>query len=239
MPSLRRRSGLSRLNQSPLVARGCLFDWTEEATGLAVHAACIFLSSALLKLISVAREIVTAHRNPIQLVSCSIKIGLMHGTMRFSCLLLATLLSAVSAASPAAKVALSVPRGGATNHKPIRSSSSASTGSVTTSTRGGGQEAAVGGGTASIPNEVFNLVKGIVGVGVLSLPAGIAAFGDQPSAAIPAVGLVAAIGAISAYGFSLIGRVCSYTGARSYREVRLTTYLLNCLISQAKKSMYH
>lgn len=163
--------------------------------------------------------------------------------MRSSCLLLATLLSAVSAASPAPfaapKLALSVPRGGATNHKPIRSSSSASTGSVTTSTRGGGQEAAVGGGTASIPNEVFNLVKGIVGVGVLSLPAGIAAFGDQPSAAIPAVGLVAAIGAISAYGFSLIGRVCSYTGARSYREVRLTTstHLLNCLISQAKKSM--
>ena len=29
-----------------------------------------------------------------------------------------------------------------------------------------------GGGTASIPNEVFNLVKSIVGAGVLSLPAG-------------------------------------------------------------------
>ena len=28
------------------------------------------------------------------------------------------------------------------------------------------------GGTASIPNEVFNLVKSIVGAGVLSLPAG-------------------------------------------------------------------
>ena len=188
----------------------------------------------LLKLISVAREIVTAHPVGLKVAGCI-------GTMRFSCLLLATLLSAVSAASPAPfaapKVALSVPRGGATNHKPIRSSSSASTGSVT-STRGGGQEAAVGGGTASIPNEVFNLVKGIVGVGVLSLPAGIAAFGDAPSAAIPAVGLVAAIGAISAYGFSLIGRVCSYTGARSYREVRMTTHLLNCLISQARKSMY-
>ena len=30
----------------------------------------------------------------------------------------------------------------------------------------------VGGGTASIPNEIFNLVKSIVGAGVLSLPAG-------------------------------------------------------------------
>ena len=143
--------------------------------------------------------------------------------MRVSYLLLAASLSAASAASNApfaatAKVALSVPRGGAGRMtKPTRSSSSAV---VTAATRGGGQEAAVGGGTASIPNEIFNLVKGIVGVGVLSLPAGIAAFGDAPSAAIPAVGLVAAIGTISAYGFSLIGRVCSYTGARSYREVR-------------------
>ena len=141
--------------------------------------------------------------------------------MRFSYLLLAASLSAASAASNApfaatARVALSVPRGGASRMtKPNRSTSSA----VTTAARGGGQETAVGGGTASIPNEVFNLVKGIVGVGVLSLPAGIAAFGDAPSAAIPAVGLVAAIGTISAYGFSLIGRVCSYTGARSYREV--------------------
>jgi hypothetical protein len=29
-----------------------------------------------------------------------------------------------------------------------------------------------GGGTATISNEIFNLVKGIVGAGVLSLPAG-------------------------------------------------------------------
>ena len=142
--------------------------------------------------------------------------------MRFSYLLLAASLSAATAASNApfaatARVSLSaVPRGGASRMtKPNRSSPSA----VTTAARGGGQEAAVGGGTASIPNEIFNLVKGIVGVGVLSLPAGIAAFGDAPSAAIPAVGLVAAIGTISAYGFPLIGRVCSYTGARSYREV--------------------
>ena len=29
-----------------------------------------------------------------------------------------------------------------------------------------------GGGTATIPDEIFNLVKSIVGAGVLSLPAG-------------------------------------------------------------------
>ncbi|KAL7509503.1 hypothetical protein ACHAXN_006489 [Cyclotella atomus] len=74
------------------------------------------------------------------------------------------------------------------------------------------------GGTASIPNEIFNLVKSIVGAGVLSLPAGIAAFGNAPSATIPAVILITIIGLFSGYGFSLIGRVCSYTGGKSYRD---------------------
>ena len=74
-----------------------------------------------------------------------------------------------------------------------------------------------GTGTASIPSEIFNLVKSIVGAGVLSLPAGIAAFGNAPSAVLPAVALICIIGGFSAYGFSLIGRVCSYTGGKSYR----------------------
>ena len=55
----------------------------------------------------------------------------------------------------------------------------------------------VSGGTATMSNEIFNLVKSIVGAGVLSLPAGIAAFGDAPSAAIPATILITVIGAIS------------------------------------------
>jgi Transmembrane amino acid transporter protein len=76
----------------------------------------------------------------------------------------------------------------------------------------------VGGTGATVSNEVFNLVKGIVGVGVLSLPAGIAAFGSAPSALIPALMLISIIGLLSAYGFALIGKVCAYTGARSYRE---------------------
>lgn len=74
------------------------------------------------------------------------------------------------------------------------------------------------GGTATIPSEVFNLVKAIVGVGVLSLPAGIANFGNAPSVLIPAVSLIAFIGVLSAFGFAVIGKVCSYTGATSYRE---------------------
>jgi len=71
---------------------------------------------------------------------------------------------------------------------------------------------------ASIPNEVFNLVKGIVGVGVLSLPAGVAAFGNAPSAIIPAALLITVIGILSGYGFALIGKCCAYTGASSYRQ---------------------
>ena len=47
---------------------------------------------------------------------------------------------------------------------------------------------------------------------------GIAAFGNAPSAVLPAVVLIAVIGILSGYGFSLIGRVCSYTGGKSYPD---------------------
>lgn len=73
-------------------------------------------------------------------------------------------------------------------------------------------------GDASVTQLCFNLVKGIVGAGVLSLPAGIAAFANAPSAVVPAVALIATIGALSGYGFALIGRVCAYTNTKSYRD---------------------
>jgi amino acid permease len=47
---------------------------------------------------------------------------------------------------------------------------------------------------------------------------GVAAFGNAPSAVIPAVVLIACIGTMSAYCFSLIGRVCYLTGATTYRD---------------------
>lgn len=74
------------------------------------------------------------------------------------------------------------------------------------------------GGDATVTQLIFNLVKGIVGAGVLSLPAGVAAFSNAPSGVIPAVSLIAGIGALSAYGFALIGRCCAYTNTKSYRE---------------------
>jgi amino acid permease len=80
------------------------------------------------------------------------------------------------------------------------------------------KESDKGTGTATIPNEVFNLVKSIVGAGVLTLPSGIAAFGNAPSAVVPAIGLIALFGILSGYGFGLIGRVCALTGTTSYRS---------------------
>lgn len=52
----------------------------------------------------------------------------------------------------------------------------------------------------------------------LSIYPGIAAFGNAPSAMIPAACLIAGIGGLSGYGFSLIGRVCALTKSNSYRE---------------------
>lgn len=74
------------------------------------------------------------------------------------------------------------------------------------------------GGEGTMTALLFNLVKSIVGAGVLSLPAGISAFGNAPSAMIPAAMLIAGIGGLSGYGFSLIGRVCAFTKSNSYSE---------------------
>ena len=71
---------------------------------------------------------------------------------------------------------------------------------------------------ATVPQLTFNLVKAIVGAGVLSLPAGVAAYGNAPGAIIPAIALIIAIGMISAYDFGLIGRVCSLTNTTSFRQ---------------------
>jgi amino acid permease len=73
-------------------------------------------------------------------------------------------------------------------------------------------------GTATIPDEVFNLVKSIVGAGVLSLPYGVAVFGNAPSALVPACALIAVMGTVSAYTFGLIGRVCQRTDTNSYAD---------------------
>ena len=73
-------------------------------------------------------------------------------------------------------------------------------------------------GTATVPAEIFNLVKTIVGAGVLGLPAGIAALGDHSSAILPATIFIVTIAMFSAYGFATVGLVCSRTKSTSYRQ---------------------
>jgi hypothetical protein len=73
-------------------------------------------------------------------------------------------------------------------------------------------------GNASILNEILNLVKNIVGSGGLSLPAGIAAFANNPSALIPSTLVIIIMGLLNAYSFSLLGRVCAETKSKTYQE---------------------
>mmetsp|Transcript_31277 Transcript_31277/g.67716 ORF Transcript_31277/g.67716 Transcript_31277/m.67716 type:complete len:153 (+) Transcript_31277:3-461(+) len=73
-------------------------------------------------------------------------------------------------------------------------------------------------GTATMTNEIFNLVKNLVGAGALGLPSGVAAFGNAPSALIPAAFIIITMGAIFAYYFVLMGRICRITNTASYRE---------------------
>ena len=131
-------------------------------------------------------------------------------TMRRSCLLLSLLLSCLASSTAALnrrRSLLAVRGGGLSLKKKAPAVTKKPTSPKPTT-----------GGSATIPNEVFNLVKAIVGVGVLGLPAGIAAFGNAPSAVFPAIALIALIGILSGYGFATIGRVCALTQATSYRE---------------------
>lgn len=60
---------------------------------------------------------------------------------------------------------------------------------------------------STLASASFNLIKGAVGSGVLSLPAGVAAYGDVRKALIPTTSILLMLGAISAYTFHLLGRL--------------------------------
>ena len=68
-------------------------------------------------------------------------------------------------------------------------------------------------GTAGLPSSTINLVKSIVGSGVLSIPMGVAAFSSSRTALLPALALLAAAGTVSGYCFSMVARVCAETGS--------------------------
>lgn len=73
-------------------------------------------------------------------------------------------------------------------------------------------------GTATITNEIINLLKCLVGSGVLGLPSGIAACANSPKAILPASILTVVVGIMTGYCFSLIGRICKYTDSQTYQE---------------------
>lgn len=61
------------------------------------------------------------------------------------------------------------------------------------------------GGTSSQAASVFNLCKSIMGAGALSLPASVCAIGNVKGALVPSISILAVMGFLSAYTFSMIG----------------------------------
>ena len=64
----------------------------------------------------------------------------------------------------------------------------------------------------------FNLMKACLGAGLLSLPSGVAAFGDSPRALIPATAIFTFLGFLSSYSFYTIGKLCQQTESSSMAE---------------------
>lgn len=71
---------------------------------------------------------------------------------------------------------------------------------------------------ASMPTLSVSLVKSIVGGGVLALPSGFAAMGGSPDIVPAAMCTIVACGALNAFYFGLVGKVCHETGATSFRQ---------------------
>jgi hypothetical protein len=77
------------------------------------------------------------------------------------------------------------------------------------------------GGTCTMSNEMFNLVKNLVGAGAFGIPSGFAAIANGSRSKytmIPAGGIILLMAVVFGYYFILVGRVCKMTGAASYRE---------------------
>lgn len=77
---------------------------------------------------------------------------------------------------------------------------------------------AVAAPAGTVSTGTINLVKSIVGAGVLSLPAGVGAFADSKAAVLPAAAILTALGAASAYSFSVLGRVCAAYDVDTYKD---------------------
>jgi hypothetical protein len=65
----------------------------------------------------------------------------------------------------------------------------------------------------------LNLIKAMAGTGILALPMGVAKSSDFKASIIPAIALMSILGAISAYTFSLYGRLLHASQARTLGEL--------------------
>lgn len=72
--------------------------------------------------------------------------------------------------------------------------------------------------TSSIPSEVVNMTKNIIGGGALSLSGGMAQFANSNAAAISAVEWIFVLGAVFGYFCLIIGKSCDLTHSNTYRE---------------------
>lgn len=73
-------------------------------------------------------------------------------------------------------------------------------------------------GQTPMPNCIVNLMKNIVGSGVLTLAAGVAAISDSPGVVAVGLGIALVFALLAGYCFALVGRVSEMTGGKSYTE---------------------
>lgn len=73
-------------------------------------------------------------------------------------------------------------------------------------------------GGVTVSRSTFNLVKNVVGAGILAIPGGVSTYSQSKAAVYPTIAIIVALGSLSGYCFSLIGRVCAATGASSYGD---------------------
>ena len=65
----------------------------------------------------------------------------------------------------------------------------------------------------------LNLIKAMAGTGILALPMGVAKTSDFRTSILPAIAVMSILGAISAYTFSLYGRLVHTSQAKSLGEL--------------------
>lgn len=74
------------------------------------------------------------------------------------------------------------------------------------------------GGDASVPSEIVNVAKNLIGAGVLSLSGGIAMYANSPRAILSASIWIMILGIIFGYFCLIIAKVCHIRRASTYRE---------------------